>query len=281
MPGIELRQILTTMAIQEKGFRWPDEEELALIQRVSPEGFETGSGLCGYLEGLRAKHLAVYPVKCTPELYEELLARNYRRNGEVFYRPLCSACTACRNLRVLVDEFTPNRSMRRCWKRNADLRIRVRARHTFTKEYHWLYEDYIIRRHWFGRGGSTMTGDTREFYEFLVASCLPGPRCVEFRLRRRLLAVGVFDETPNSYSAVYCYYDCDHARRSLGTFNILWLIDHARNNGKKYVYLGYYVDSCPLMNYKAKFLPHERWHPDGRWERVDRIAKPGGDEDQK
>ncbi len=61
-------------------------------------------------------------------------------------------------------------------------------------------------------------------------------------------------------------------RRSLGTFMVLDHVLRARKLGLPYVYLGYWVEGSPKMDYKSRFLPQERLMPQG-WERVEHDAR--------
>jgi arginine-tRNA-protein transferase len=91
----------------------------------------------------------------------------------------------------------------------------------------------------------------------------------------RLVGVGLFDETPRALSAAFFFYDPDYARSGLGTANVVSLVDEARRAGREYVYLGYRVEGCASLRYKATFAPHEllrerpaldepvRWHRGG------------------
>ena len=74
---------------------------------------------------------------------------------------------------------------------------------------------------------------------------------------RRLLVVTLFDETPNSLSAVYTFYDPAERHRSPGTLSILRLIELAKQRGRRWLYLGYRVNGCPSSEYKNRFRPHE------------------------
>ena len=86
---------------------------------------------------------------------------------------------------------------------------------------------------------------------------------------------------------VYSFYDPHHpARTGLGTYIILDHIRNAARIGLPYVYLGYWVEGSPCMQYKVRFRPMERLGRDG-WERfdpaeqavaIDRLsAAPAGD----
>jgi arginine-tRNA-protein transferase len=67
---------------------------------------------------------------------------------------------------------------------------------------------------------------------------------------------------------VYSFYDPEYSERSLGTFMILDHVRRARKLGLPFVYLGYWVEGSPKMDYKTRFRPQERLGPKG-WERVD------------
>jgi len=56
---------------------------------------------------------------------------------------------------------------------------------------------------------------------------------------------------------VYSFFVPEMARRSLGNYAILWLIERARQLDLPYVYLGYWVPESRKMAYKARFRPTE------------------------
>ena len=70
-----------------------------------------------------------------------------------------------------------------------------------------------------------------------------------------IVACTLTDLLSDGLSMVYSFFDPGLHDRSLGTFMILEHIQRARKLGKPYVYLGYWVDGSPKMNYKARFGP--------------------------
>jgi len=88
------------------------------------------------------------------------------------------------------------------------------------------------------------------------------------RGRGDVLAVCLTDVLGDGLSMVYSFYDPEEDHRSLGTFMILDHITRARAMGLPYLYLGYWVDGSPKMDYKARFRPQERLMPQG-WARVE------------
>ena len=91
-------------------------------------------------------------------------------------------------------------------------------------------------------------------------------KLVELRLPdQSLVAACLMDRVKNGLSAVYSFFDPEWRQRSLGTQMILWMIDHARSRGLGYLYLGFWIDGCSKMSYKANFRPLERHTPRG-WE---------------
>ena len=67
--------------------------------------------------------------------------------------------------------------------------------------------------------------------------------------------MSVVDLFHDGLSAVYTFFDPDYTRYSLGTYAILTLIKLSQKHCFEYVYLGFWIEESPKMNYKTKFQP--------------------------
>lgn len=213
---------------------------------------------CSYLPGKMARHEVFHVSGLDAAAYDRLLSRGFRRSGSVVYRPRCRGCNECRQMRVVVSDFQPTPSMRRVLRRNADLRVEV-ADCAFDSEKHAMFQRYLLSQH-----DRSMSGDVESFRSFL---CESPAETLEFHyyLGRRLIAVSVADRVSSGISSVYMYFDPAESARSLGTFSILWEIEHCRAEGLPYYYLGYLVSGCAKMSYKARFHPFEVLVAQDRW----------------
>ena len=193
------------------------------------------------------------------DIYRVLLDRGFRRSGRVIYRPRCHGCQQCVPIRVKVADFRPNKSQRRCWRANQDLRVTV-AQPSLTQEKWQLYDRYVRTRH--GEVADTSIGAMEQFLYDSPA------RSLEMTYRDpagRLLAVGLCDQGTDFLSTVYSYFDPAERHRSLGIFTALWEIAFARNPPLGYYYLGFLITGCRAMRYKATFGPFELLGEDGVW----------------
>jgi arginine-tRNA-protein transferase len=217
---------------------------------------------CPYLPDRQAQLRAFYTPRIEPIIYHDFLDASFRRSGSVIYQPVCQGCRACLPLRVPVQSFHASKSQRRCRRRNADLTVAAGPLRASDEKYE-LYTRYQARRH-----GSKETDSRSAFESFLYRSPVD---TVEFTYRdgrNQLLAVGICDVCPVSLSSVYFYFDPAQTRRGLGTYGALHELEFAARAGIAYYYLGYWVQGCRKMEYKADFRPCEALHPDGCWREV-------------
>ncbi len=206
---------------------------------------------CGYFADKMSTNLVPDPnLALNMPIYNQLIQHGFRRSGKHCYRPHCKHCQACIACRIPVQEFIASRSQQRCWKNNQDLKLTVVAA-GFTEEYFNLYRNYLNARH---VDGSMADPVEEDFTKFLYSDW-SDTRFLELRLNGQLVAVAVTDFTSDGLSAVYSFFDPELKKRSLGTYCILRQIDHAKELGLNYLYLGYWIKNHNKMHYKSSFKP--------------------------
>ncbi len=217
---------------------------------------------CPYLAGLTARMPLRLPIgELDGPALDSLLALGYRRTGDFLYRTECAGCQACEPIRVLVGQFVWSRSLLRVLRRgDAALAMSVGPAQCDSQRIE------LFNRHRQTR--SLALGDEpvddAAYGSFLVDSCCKSIE-MTFTLDRRLVAVAIVDVGHDSLSAVYTHFDPDFRRYSLGTYAVLKQIQYAASSGRTFVYLGMYVAANSHLNYKARYLPQQRFIQ-GRWE---------------
>ena len=250
--------------------------EISVTQhsRDTPQFYLTAPSPCPYLAGKEERKVFTHLVgERAGELNNILTQGGFRRSQSIAYRPACEGCRACVSVRVVAAQFAPTRSMRRISTRNVDVVGEMKIA-VPTSEQYAIFRGYLDSRH---RDGG-MADMTVLDYAMMVEDSHIETRIIEYRRRepgtsmpgRRagdLIAVALTDVLADGLSMVYSFFEPDEAGRSLGTFMVLDHIARAQRMGLAYVYLGYWVRGSRKMDYKSRFLPHERLTPDG-WARV-------------
>lgn len=211
---------------------------------------------CSYLDGRTASLEHRIMTTCSPAELQALLERGWRRFGPDYFRPACAPCHECVPTRVPLAEFRLSRSQRRARGKCEGLRIQVGAP-SIDRERLALYHRWHASRER-DRGWTPAVLDEQDY---LLSFALPHPSVREvayYDESGRLVGVGICDETPGAWSAVYFYYDPAWARRSLGVANVILQAELARDRGLEHLYLGYRIEECPSMAYKARFRPQQR-----------------------
>jgi arginine-tRNA-protein transferase len=215
---------------------------------------------CPYLPGRINRMRHEIAMDLTPAIYMSRLATGWRRFGPVMFRHECPSCRSCQSLRIPVPTFQPSASQRRVWRKNVDaVDVRIGSPSTSPEKVE------LLRR--FHRHGHERKGWPAEAGQDLSLFTVNPFRTEEwtFTIAGRLVAVGYVDALHEGLSAIYFFHDPRDGQRSLGTFNILAMIERARERGLPHVYLGYYVEGCPSLEYKARFGPNEVLDERAQW----------------
>lgn len=209
---------------------------------------------CNYIEGEQEQLLVVREKQLLNAAgYDVLLHNGFRRSGDDVYRPHCPNCQACQSLRIDVAKFKPSKSQKRLLNKNKDLTVICSDQPK--DSYYPLYAHYINTLH----SDGAMYPATQEQYQGFIISNWLTPVFIEVYEQDTLIAVAVTDKLETSLSAMYCFYHPEYSQRSLGTFAILKQLEFAKLWHKHWLYLGFQIDACNKMNYKANFHPHQRF----------------------
>ena len=236
-----------------------------------PRFFVTAPAPCPYVPGrTERKVFAELKGPDAAEMNEALGRIGFRRSQTVVYRPSCDFCQACTSVRVVTDRFRPSASQKKLLKRHSDLE--VHACEPWSTDEQWrLLSRYLAARH---PDGGMAAMDGHDFADMVEQSPVDTV-IVEYREPSvdgrpgRLVGCCLTDKQSDGLSMIYSFYDTElAARRGLGSFIILDHITRARAEGLPYVYLGYWVEGSPRMQYKVRYRPLERLTRDG-WQLMD------------
>lgn len=204
---------------------------------------------CSYLQEKFARSQVAIPDHLINTIvYGKLVQNGFRRSGNFIYRPFCDHCNACIPVRVIVDNFSPNRTQRRTWKRNQNI-VATQKKLYFHPDHYKLYSLYQKQRH---QGGEMDHNSCEQYKNFLLKSNF-NSKIIEFYLNKQLCMISIIDELPDGISSIYTFFDPTIQQISLGTYSILWQIHRCKTLELPYLYLGYWIKDNKKMAYKANF----------------------------
>lgn len=221
---------------------------------------------CPYLPGKILVYSNFYADCLDSRELAWFLSRGWRRFGHSFFRPDCPGCRACVPLRVPTTRFAPSRSQERVLRRARHLRVSFGP---------LRYEEALFDL--YHAHSQTRFGQEHSFEDFATSLHFPACPTVLSRYEDngRLVGAGYLDRSNDGLSSVYFVFDPEFSRLSLGIFSALREIEEARNLGLPYYYLGYVVDGCARMAYKAGFRPYQLYSwDDGMWHEPGREPQP-------
>lgn len=208
---------------------------------------------CSYIEGnTQTIHYKIIQ-NSTKEQCEAYILRGWRRFGAMYFRPECADCHACESLKIDVENYEFSKSERRILRKNAHLTTIIRHP-TLTQEHLTLFHRYHTYKHK-TRNWEPPKVDPRNYHaSFVYGHADFGYEILYFE-GERLIAVDLIDVLDEGISSLYCYYDPEYRSHTLGKYTLLEQISLAKRLGLKWIYLGYYVESCPSLAYKADYTP--------------------------
>ncbi|QDT34529.1 arginyltransferase [Thalassoglobus polymorphus] len=190
-----------------------------------------------------------------PSEVEFLLERGWRRFGSHLFRPACENCSQCVPIRVDVENFQPTKSQRKAKRRNEHITVSLHEP-GLTQQHLDLYNrwhvDMTDRRGW-----KLQQSSPQDYAEGFLSGDFPSLHELRYFDGKSLVGVGLIDLLPHSISSAYFYHDPDWRSLSPGTFSMICEIEFAQRLGLKHLYLGYWIDECPSMEYKNRFYPSE------------------------
>ncbi|MEO3678792.1 arginyltransferase [Rheinheimera fenheensis] len=216
---------------------------------------------CSYLPNQQEQLVFLLPEQpLDASLYQQLLQLNFRRSAEQVYTPHCPSCQACQSVRIAPEHFIPSRSQRRLLNKAARLGWQYQLDNDTSGDYYPLFADYIRTKH----ADGSMYPPAPEQLEGMLSCSWLSVRLLKQFYQGELVAVSIVDETDDALSAVYTFYQPAVSQLSPGILAILFLLQAAMQRQKKWLYLGYQIDACQKMAYKAAFLPQQRFIQ-GQW----------------
>lgn len=233
----------------------PSDTPLQKLQFYVTTGYS-----CGYLPNKMAQSLIAAPQHLVDaNVYSGLIQQGFRRSGKFSYRPHCENCQECIPVRIILDQFSPNRSQKRAFKQHQNLTTTILPA-GFHEEHYALYKSYQRARHSDEKIQTETTSAENEVEQYQSFLCQSNVESVmvEFRENDQLKMVSVIDIVRDGISAVYTFYETADTNASYGTYNVIWQTLWAKSLNLPYLYLGYWIKDSKKMAYKQNFKPLEK-----------------------
>ncbi len=209
---------------------------------------------CSYLaDKEQTTHYKVIE-ECSRAYTQELIERGYRRFGKMYFRPVCSFCDECKSIKIDVENFEFSSSQRRVIRKASSINSYIQ-RPSMSRSHLELFEKY----HLFmkeKKGWSHTPSTAQSYYSSFVDGHNDFGYEVLYYMDDKLIGVDLIDILEDGISSIYFYYDPDYTQYSLGKLSLYYQIMLAKQNQKKWIYLGYYVKDCPSLSYKSHYKPY-------------------------
>jgi len=209
---------------------------------------------CSYLKDKQQCMHYKLIENCDALYCQELIERGYRRFGKMYFRPVCSQCQECQSIKIDAANYSFSKSAKRILKKAKNLSIYMQ-KPTLTQDHLKIFEKYHLYMK--DKKGWEYSPTSPEHY---YSSFVSGHEDFGFEVLyfddTKLIAVDLIDILPDGLSSIYFYYDPAYAKYSLGKLSLYHQIRYAQQSNKSWIYLGYYVQECPSLSYKAQYTPY-------------------------
>ena len=196
-----------------------------------------------------------YLSKCSQTDYQNMLEHGWRRFGQMHFVPECKNCTKCISIRIDVKNYQFSKSDKRVLAKNKETALYIQPPSLSIEHLH-LYDKYHQnmneKKDW---PYNPITPS--EYQRSYVDGNLSFAQEFLYVRDNKLIGVALTDILPQAISSIYCYYDHDYEKYSLGKFSILAQIKVAKELNIPYIYLGYWIKNHFSMGYKENFMPFE------------------------
>ena len=222
---------------------------------LESEYFESSPTKCPYLAD--KEEIVAYKYLLAPSIehYSKYVQRGWRRFGSMLNRPKCASCKECINLRIDVEKFEFSKSARRILRKSKKFKIKI-FKPSINEKRIELYNKY----HSFMNNKKNWSHNiiNKELYKqsFIDNASNFGYELVYYD-DDKIVAIDFIDIINDGISAIYFFYDPDYSSYSLGKLSIYYQIQKAKELKLKWIYMGYYVEECPSLSYKANYKPYQ------------------------
>lgn len=209
---------------------------------------------CSYIKDLNTTTHYKIIDNCTMQESQNLIERGFRRFGKMFFRPICDGCSECQSIKIDVENFKFSKSQNRVIKKASFIKSYIQQP-SLTQGHIDLFKKYHL--HMQAKRSWDYSETTPEhYYNSFVSGHNDFGYEVLYYDEDKLIGVDLIDVLDDGISSIYFYYDTDYMNYSLGKLSLYNQIMYAKETKLKWIYLGYYVEDCPSLSYKAHYKPY-------------------------
>ena len=184
----------------------------------------------------------------------------------------CKQCFACYPCRTVASEFQPSPSLKKAFRKNADLNVRVVENETDVDldEHNELMKNYMNARHqrFADSDDAYVLGEWKQHLSYNLSTKSLSVYLAEHRATDNTLVGSIhFSPLQNGLFGHFFYYDPAYMKRGIGNAIIMNLIYETAQRGLNYTYFGPWTDEETALHYKSRFRPFEILTPDG-WQEL-------------